>query len=65
MGLIQDVADALILNMEDLKGNPVELRYDKLIDKFNGRIVGIYKNHIRLVTGEICDKKIYEVLCKK
>lgn len=43
-------------------GNPVESKYDKLVNRCGGRIVGIYKNHVRLTNGELCDKKIYEIL---
>lgn len=43
-------------------GNPVEHKYDKLINNIGGRIVGIYKNHVRLTNGELCDKKVYEII---
>lgn len=43
-------------------GNPAENKYDKLVANCGGRIVGIYKNHVRLVTGDLCDQKVYEII---
>lgn len=43
-------------------GNPVEKQYDKLIELFGGRIVGIQKQHVKLIDGKHYDVKLYEVL---
>lgn len=43
-------------------GNPVESSYDKLIKKYNGRIVGVFKNDCRLMDGKYYDLKNYEIL---
>lgn len=43
-------------------GNPIEKTYDKLIKKYGGRIVGVYKNETRLVDGKYYDEKHYEIL---
>ncbi|MGU8921401.1 hypothetical protein ACV3UV_11890 [Clostridium perfringens] len=45
-------------------GNPAEYIYDKLIKKYNGRIVGIYKEDYYTYDGELCDKKSYELMRK-
>lgn len=42
-------------------GNPIEKSYDKLINKYGGRIVGYYKKHERLSDGELYDMKMYEI----
>lgn len=42
-------------------GNPIESTYDKLTSKYNGRIVGIYKQDCKLLDGEYHDYKEYEL----
>lgn len=42
-------------------GNNVEINYDRMIQRLNGRIVGILKNDVKLINGTICDRKLYEV----
>lgn len=42
-------------------GNPVEASYDKLIRNYGGRVVGIQKNHVRLLDNLLYDVKLYEV----
>ena len=49
------------LNFCVVVGNPVESSYDKIINKFGGRIVGTYKNHIKLFDNKYYDEKIYEI----
>lgn len=43
-------------------GNPIESSYDKLVTKFGGRIVGTFKEDVKLTDGMYHDKKFYEVL---
>lgn len=43
-------------------GNPAEKSYDKLVSKLGGRVVGTYKEDIKLWDGSVVDTKIYEVL---
>lgn len=50
------------LNFCVVVGNPIEKSYDKMISKFGGRIVGIYKEDVRLIDGKYYDKKLYEIL---
>lgn len=42
-------------------GNPIEKSYDKLVKKYGGRIVGIEKKEVRLIDGNLYDKKLYEI----
>lgn len=42
-------------------GNPVEKKYDRLIRRYGGRIVGIQKEHVMLPDGRLYDEKIYEI----
>ena len=42
-------------------GNPIEKSYDKLIQKYGGRIVGEYKKHRRLIDGNFYNAKAYEI----
>ena len=45
--------------------NPIEKSYDKMIKKYGCRIVGIYKEEIKLIDGEYYDKKAYEILASE
>lgn len=42
--------------------NPIEKSYDKMIKKYNGRIVGIEYKETKLMDGEYYDVKKYEIL---
>ena len=33
-----------------------------MIDKYGGRIIGIYKQETKLIDGEYYDKKVYEIM---
>jgi hypothetical protein len=50
------------LNFTVVIGNPVEKTYDKLINRYNGRIVGIKEQETRLIDGRLYDVKEYEIL---
>ena len=43
-------------------GNPAEKIYDRLIKKYDGRIVGIQKEHIKLSDEKYYDLKLYEIV---
>ena len=43
-------------------GNPIEKSYDKMVKKYGGRIIGTYKEDVKLIDGEYYDKKLYEIL---
>lgn len=44
-----------------VRGNPVEKRYDHLVDKLGGRILCTRHARARNMAGEICDDKLYEI----
>jgi RimJ/RimL family protein N-acetyltransferase len=43
-------------------GNPIERTYDRMIEKYGGRIVGIQKQQYRLIDGKYYDEKLYEIM---
>jgi len=45
-------------------GNPIEKTYDKLVKKYGGRIVGIWKQDRKLLDGNLHDVKCYEILAE-
>lgn len=50
------------LNFTVVVGNPIESTYDRMVEKYHGRIVGVQKKHVRLFDGQFYDKKLYEIL---
>lgn len=44
-----------------LIGNPVERHYDRLCERYGGRIVGIQYKENRIMDGTYADKKLYEI----
>jgi RimJ/RimL family protein N-acetyltransferase len=42
-------------------GNPIEKQYDKLISKYGGRVVGTYKENVKLMDNRYYDEKYYEI----
>jgi len=50
------------VNFAVVIGNPVEKTYDKLINKYGGRLLGIWKQECRLIDGKLYDMKDYELL---
>lgn len=50
------------LNFFVIIGNPIEKTYDKMIDRYGGRIVGIKKKNARLIDGKYYDEKLYEIM---
>jgi hypothetical protein len=53
------------LNFTVVQGNPIEKTYDKLIKRYNGRIVGIREQESTLIDGRLYDVKEYEILAEK
>ena len=43
-------------------GNPIERTYDKLCQKYGGRIIGIEKEETKLQDNKYYDVKRYEIL---
>lgn len=44
-----------------LIGNPIEPKYDRIIKRSGGRIVGVHKEHVMLPDGKLYDEKVYEI----
>ena len=53
------------MNFSVVIGNPIEESYDKMIAKYGGRIIGIYKEDVKLTDGEYYDLKTYEILASE
>jgi len=49
------------INFRVVIGNPIEKMYDKYIEKYGGRIIGIRKDEVRLIDGKLYDDKLYEI----
>jgi RimJ/RimL family protein N-acetyltransferase len=43
-------------------GNPIERSYDRLVQKYGGRVLGIYKDNRRLIDNQLYDSKVYEIM---
>jgi len=50
------------INFTVVIGNPIEKTYDRIIKRYNGRIVGIRKQETRLIDNKLYDTKEYEIL---
>lgn len=53
------------LNFTVVIGNPIEDTYDRLIEKYGGRIVGVHKEDVKLVDGLYYDRKLYEITSRE
>jgi RimJ/RimL family protein N-acetyltransferase len=53
------------INFRVVIGNPIEKTYDKLIKRYGGRIVGIFRKEVRLIDGKLYDVKEYEILAEE
>lgn len=49
------------LNFSVIIGNPIEYSYDKLIERYGGRVVGVFEKEVKLIDGEYYDEKHYEI----
>jgi len=49
------------LVFECVVGNPVQKTYRRLINDYNGRIVGVFKQHVILQDGQMYDIEMYEI----
>ena len=45
-------------------GNPIEESYDKMIQRYGGRIVGIQRQQAKLIDGQFYDVKLYEIFAE-
>ena len=48
-----------------LRGNPAEKLYDKIIKKYGGTKIGVYKQSVKLSDGKYYDKVFYELMITK
>lgn len=49
------------MNVSVNVGNPVEKTYDRLIAKYGGYVCGIKYLNSKMISGEYCDLKMYEM----
>lgn len=52
------------INFSVIVGNPIEKSYDKLIEKYGGRVVGYFEKHVKLIDGNYYDEKHYEIMAE-
>ena len=52
------------MNFSVVVGNPAEQMYDRRIERMGGRVVGVYKDDVRLIDNKVYDLKMYEVMRK-
>lgn len=50
------------LTFSVIVGNPIEKAYDKMCERYGGRIVGTLKENVRLFDGKYYDEKLYEIM---
>jgi hypothetical protein len=65
---VKDIFEKYRFNKLDFSvvcGNPIEKTYDKLIKRYNGRVVGIREQEARLLDGKLYDVKEYELLAER
>lgn len=53
------------LSFSVVVGNPIEESYDKMIEKYGGRIIGTRKEDVKLIDGEYYDLKLYEIFASE
>lgn len=46
-------------------GNPIEKSYDKMIEKYGGRVIGVRKDEVKLIDNKYYDDKLYEILASE
>jgi hypothetical protein len=50
------------LKFQVVVGNPVEQMHDRIIKKYGGRVVGVFREEVVLADGQYYDYKHYEIL---
>lgn len=58
---IFETCQANVMEFCVIRGNPIEKSYDRITDKFGGRVVGIRTARARDMAGNLCDDKMYEI----
>lgn len=62
--VLSDIFERFKFNKLDFTvvvGNPIEKSYDKAVKKYGGRVVGFFQNEVRLIDGDLCNVKLYEI----
>ena len=65
MQVIKDIFEKFNFNKMNFGvviGNPVEKSYDRLVERYGGRIVGIKERETKLFDNQYYDVKEYEIL---
>lgn len=50
-----------VMDFMEIRGNPIEKSYDRLVQKYGGRIVGYQRDQAQTIDGKLCDIKLYEI----
>lgn len=50
-----------VMNFMEVEGNPIEKSYDRLVQKYGGRIVGYQRDQALAIDGKLCNAKLYEI----
>lgn len=58
---IFETCRANVLEFAVVRGNPIEASYDRICQRYGGRIVGVRTARARDMAGNLCDDKLYEV----
>lgn len=53
------------INFTVVCGNPIEISYDKMVEKYGGRIVGVFEKDVLLMDNKWYDIKHYEIFSKE
>lgn len=53
------------LSFNVIIGNPIEKSYDKMIEKYGGRVIGVRKDETKLIDNNYYDEKLYEILASE
>ena len=63
---LKQISDMPIRKIEwwVVRGNSAEKLYDKIIQKYNGNKIGVYKESVKLRDGNYYDKVFYEINLK-
>jgi len=53
------------LSFSVVVGSPIEATYDRLIERYGGRVVGINRQEVKLLDGNFYDVKDYELFAEE
>lgn len=58
---IFETCKANVMEFAVVRGNPIEPSYDRICERYGGRIVGVRTARARDMAGNLCDDKLYEI----